>query len=39
MGYMHSADCTLTKERTPLSPRSSSCVIRPYSTLFMPAQP
>src|SRR5215469_1648560 len=39
MGYMHSPDCTLTKLRTPESPRSSSCVISPYSTLPMPAQP
>src|SRR5258708_2873565 len=36
---MHSPDCTLTKLRTPESPRSSSCVINPYSTLPMPAQP
>src|SRR5215813_9038757 len=39
MGYITSADCTLTKERTPLSPRSSSCITRPYSTLDIPAQP
>src|SRR5215471_10904227 len=39
MGYMHSPDCTLTKLRTPESPRSSSCVISPYSTLPMPAHP
>src|SRR5579859_2199617 len=39
IGYMHSADCTLTNERTPLSPRSSSCMTSPYSTLDMPAQP
>ena len=30
MGYMTSADCTLTKLRMPESPRSSSCVSRPY---------
>ena len=35
----HSADCTLTKLRTPESPRSSSCVTSPYSTFDMPAQP
>src|SRR5580693_1174305 len=39
MGYMQSPDCTLTKLRTPESPRSSSWVMRPYSTLPMPAQP
>src|ERR1051326_2088553 len=39
MGYMHNPDCTLTKLRTPESPRSSSCVISPYSTLPIPAQP
>ncbi len=36
---MTSADCTLTKERTPQSPRSSSCITSPYSTFDMPAQP
>src|SRR5216684_1011427 len=39
MGYITSADCTLTNERTPESPRSSSCVTSPYSTFDMPAQP
>src|SRR6476661_662457 len=39
MGYITSADCTLTNERTPESPRSSSCVTRPYSTFDIPAQP
>src|SRR2546430_10999014 len=38
MGYMQSAPCTETKERSPLSPRSSSCMMRPYATLFSPAQ-
>src|SRR5713226_3561621 len=39
IGYITSADCTLTNERTPESPRSSSCVTSPYSTFDMPAQP
>src|SRR3954468_8113155 len=39
MGYIASDECTLTKLRMPLSPRSSSCVISPYSTLDMPGQP
>jgi hypothetical protein len=39
IGYMHSDDCTETKLRMPLSPRSSSWQIRPYDTAFMPAQP
>src|SRR5205085_6502273 len=39
MGYITSADWTLTKERTPLSPRSNSCITSPYSTFDMPAQP
>src|SRR5207248_5801803 len=39
MGYMTSADCTLTKLRTPESPRSSSCITSPYSTFDIPAQP
>src|ERR1700722_16747110 len=39
MGYITSADCTLTKLRKPESPRSSSCNTRPYSTFDMPAQP
>ena len=29
IGYMTSEDCTETNERSPESPRSSSCVIRP----------
>src|SRR5215470_4321391 len=39
MGYITSEDCTLTNDRMALSPRSSSCITRPYSTLPMPAQP
>src|SRR5258705_6268290 len=39
MGYITRADCTLTNDRTPESPRSSSCVTSPYSTFDMPAQP
>ncbi len=39
IGYITSADCTLTKLRRPESPRSSSCITRPYSTFDMPAQP
>src|SRR3984957_7580284 len=39
MGYITSADCTLTNERTPESPRSNSCVTNPYSTFDIPAQP
>src|SRR5208282_3011832 len=39
MGYITSADCTLTKLRRPESPRSNSCMTRPYSTFDMPAQP
>ncbi len=39
MGYITRPLCTLAKERRPLSPRSSSCITRPYSTLLMPAQP
>src|SRR5208282_4261483 len=39
IGYITSADCTLTNERTPESPRSSSCVTSPYSTFDMPAHP
>src|SRR5271163_389082 len=39
MGYITRADCTLTKERTPESPRSSSCVTKPYSTFDIPAHP
>src|SRR5438874_9419824 len=39
MGYITSADWTLTKERTPLSPRSNSCITSPYSTFDIPAQP
>ncbi len=39
IGYITSAPCTHTKLRRPESPRSSSCMISPYSTLFMPAQP
>src|SRR6185312_15959551 len=39
MGYITSADCTLTNDRTPESPRSNSCVTRPYSTFDIPAQP
>ncbi len=39
MGYMTRADWTLTKLRKPESPRSNSCMTRPYSTLDMPAQP
>src|SRR5271168_1640967 len=39
IGYITSADCTETKLRRPESPRSSSCVTSPYSTLDMPAHP
>src|SRR5205823_5096901 len=39
MGYITSADCTLTKDRTPLSPHSSSCITSPYSTFDIPAHP
>ena len=36
---MTKAPCTLMKLRNPESPRSISCIIRPYSTFDMPAQP
>ena len=36
---MTSAPCTETKLRMPESARSSSCMMSPYSTLLMPAQP
>ena len=39
IGYMQSAPCTDTNDRSPLSPRSSSCMMRPYATLFRPAHP
>jgi hypothetical protein len=39
MGYITSAPCTDTKLRSPESPRSSSCMISPYSTFDIPAQP
>src|SRR5687768_13205394 len=39
MGYMASAPCTDANERIPESPRSSSCMMRPYATLFSPAHP
>src|SRR5207302_350001 len=39
IGYMTRAPCTDAKERTPESPRSSSCMISPYATLLSPAQP
>src|SRR6267378_668522 len=39
IGYITSAPCTETKLRNPESPRSSSCVINPYATLDIPAQP
>ena len=32
MGYITSAPCTETKLRRPESPRSSSCMMSPYST-------
>ena len=38
-GNMTNAPWTLTKLRMPESPRSNSCMIKPYSMLFMPAQP
>jgi hypothetical protein len=39
MGYITSAPCTETKLRRPESPRSSSCMMSPYSTLESSAQP
>src|SRR6266436_3920195 len=39
IGYITSAPCTETKLRKPESPRSNSCVINPYATLDIPAQP
>ena len=39
IGYITSAPCTDANDRTPLSPRSSSCMINPYETLLSPAQP
>ena len=39
MGYITKAPCTEAKDRIPLSPRSSSCMMRPYATLLRPAQP
>ena len=39
IGYITRLDWTLAKERSPLSPRSSSWEISPYATLLAPAQP
>jgi hypothetical protein len=39
IGYMTRAPCTEQNERTPESPRSSSCMMSPYATLLSPAQP
>ena len=39
MGYITKAPCTEAKLLNPLSPRSSSCIIRPYETLLIPAHP
>ena len=39
MGYMTSPPWTEAKERSPESPRSSSCMISPYATFDRPAQP
>ena len=39
MGYMTSAPWTEANDRTPLSPRSSSCMMSPYAMLLMPAHP
>ncbi len=39
IGYITSAPCTDTNERRPESPRSSSCMMRPYATGPSPAQP
>ncbi len=39
IGYITRAPCTDANERSPESPRSSSCMMIPYATLFRPAQP
>ena len=39
IGHIASDPCTLAKLRRPLSPYSSSCSARPYSTALIPAQP
>ena len=39
IGYITSPPCTDANERSPESPRSSSCITRPYATLLIPAQP
>ena len=39
IGYITSELCTEANDRTPLSQRSSSCMIRPYITLLRPGPP
>jgi hypothetical protein len=39
IGYMTSDPCTDANERSPESPRSSSCIASPYDTAPTPAQP